>query len=111
MTHCLCVFTSLVFSAAVGSHLRPEWAPLGDNHCPNAFLPSSFYSECLAVVDSSHVFIFSSKSHYEELRKVHSSAPSLHHHWKSLAPASFSIKSHWKLVRGSFAENCKNNLF
>ena len=85
-----------------------------DNRCQNAFFPSSFYSECLAVADSLCVpsdFIFSSKSLYEELRKVSSSAPPFHHHWKSLAPASFLIKSHWELVWGSFAENFKNDLF
>ena len=85
-----------------------------NNRCQNSFFSSSFYSECLAVADSLRVpsdFIFSSKSLYEELRKVCSSAPPFHHHWKSLAPASFLIKSHWKLVWGSFAENFKTTSF
>ena len=53
-----------------------------DNHCPNAFLPSSFYSECLAVADSlcfPSDLIISFKSLYEKLRKVSLSAPPLHH--------------------------------
>ena len=52
-----------------------------DNHCPNAFFPSSFYSECLAVADSLCVpsdLIISFKSLYEKLRKVGLSAPPLH---------------------------------
>ena len=78
MTRCLRVFTSLDIFVAVG--------------CPNSFFPSGFYSDCLAVAVSlcvPSVFIFSSKSLYEEPRKVCSSAPPLHYHWKSLAPVSF----------------------
>ena len=104
-----CFYLARYFCGSRLSRLRPEWASLRDKRCPYAFVPSSFYSECLAVVVSLRVpsvFDFSSKSLYEELRKVRSSAPSLHYHWKGLAPASFSIKSHWRLVRGSFAENC-----
>ena len=115
MTRCLRVFTSLDIFVAVGCPAcNPDWASLQDNRSPNGFFPSSFYSDCLAVAVSlcvPSVFIFSSKSLYEELRKDCSSAPPLHYHWKSLAPASFSIKSHWKLLRGSFAENFKNDLF
>ena len=109
-----CFYLARYFCGSRLSRLRPEWASLRDNRCPTAFFPSSFYSECLAIVASlrvSSVFVFSSKSLYEELRKVRSSAPPLHYHWRSLAPASFSIKSHWRLVRGSFAENFKNDLF
>ena len=111
---CACFYLARYFCGSRLSRLRPEWASLRDNRCPSAFFPSSFYSECLAVVVSLRVpsvFVFSSKSLYEELRKVRSSTPPLHYHWKSLAPASFSIKSHWRLVRGSFAENFKNDLF
>lgn len=106
MTRRLRVFTSLGISAAAGC---PACALsglfCGTTAVKARFFPSRFYSECLAVADSlcvPRIFFFFSKSLYEELRKVRSSAPPLHHHWKSLAPASFLIKSHWKLVWGSF---------
>ena len=87
-----CFYLARYFCGSRLSHLHPEWASLQDNCCPNSFFPSGFYSDCLAVAVSlcvPSVFIFSFKSLYEELRKVCSSAPPLHYHWKSLAPVSF----------------------
>ena len=87
-----CFYLARYFCGSRLSHLHPEWASLQDNCCPNSFFPSGFYSDCLAVAVSlcvPSVFIFSSKSLYEELRKVCSSVPPLHYHWKSLAPVSF----------------------
>lgn len=109
-----CFYLAKYICASRLSRLHPEWASLRDNHCPNAAIPTSFYSMCIVNLESLCVlgdFVFSSKSLYEEFRKFRSSPPLLHHHWTGLAPASLSIKSHWKQVHGSFAENFKNNLF
>ena len=115
MTRRLRFFNSLGISAAVGC---PACA-LSGLFCGTTAIKTGFF--LLVVILSVSllpilfvflvIFFFSSKSLYEEVRKVRSSAPPLHHHWKSLAPASFLTKSHWKLVWGSFAENFKNDLF
>ena len=115
MTRRLRVFTSLGISAAVGCPA----CPLSGLFCGTTAVKTCFlllvFILSVSLLPIPFVFLviffFSSKSLYEELRKVRSSAPPLHHHWKSLAPAFFLIKSHWKLVWGSFAENFKNDLF
>lgn len=115
MTRRLRFFNSLGISAAVGC---PACA-LSGLFCGTNAIKTRFFL-LVVILNVSLlpilfvflvIFFFSSKSLYEEVRKVRSSAPPLHHHWKSLAPASFLTKSHWKLVCGSFAENFKNDLF
>ena len=91
-------FTSLGISAAVGCPA----CPLSGLFCGTTAVKTRFLllvfilSVSLLPIPFVFLVIFflSSKSLYEELRKVRSSAPPLHHHWKSLAPGSFLIKSH-----------------
>ena len=114
MTRRLRVFTPLCISAAVGCPARA----LSELFCGTTAVKTRFFllvfilSVSLLLIPFVFLVIsFFPLSLYEELRKVRSSAPPFHHHWKSLAPASFLIKSHWELVWGSFAENFKNDLF
>lgn len=108
-----CFFLTKFFCGSRLARLRPEWAGLRDNSSPHAWLPTTFYSNCISVLNSFRipaVFTFTSKCLYEELRNVRSSPPVLHYHWSSFVPPTFTVRTHWKLVRGSFAENFKNDL-
>ena len=107
-----CFFLCKYFVGWQLARLRPEWLSLRDNSSPHSFVPTPFYSSCLAVLTRLDLcnLPLTTKAIYADLSKS-SSPPSIHRAWVPFLGPGFSLKDHWGKVRDSLCDNRIYDLF